>query len=64
MKVSEVINAMGEASAAAQGLTKTITSAERLRNSENQKLYFLVDQHANKYVYPLLHFYSKKNFFF
>lgn len=48
MKVSEVINAMGEASAAAQGLTKTITSAERLRNSENQKLYFLIDQNANK----------------
>nr|XP_023025273.1 mediator of RNA polymerase II transcription subunit 15-like [Leptinotarsa decemlineata] len=45
-KVTEVVNAMGEASAAAQGLTKAITTAERLRNSEH-KLYFLIDQNAN-----------------
>ncbi|KAJ8950650.1 hypothetical protein NQ318_010850 [Aromia moschata] len=45
-KVSEIVNAMGEASAAAQGLTKPITTAERLRNSEH-KLYFLIDQASN-----------------
>ncbi|XP_056634865.1 alpha-tubulin N-acetyltransferase-like isoform X2 [Diorhabda sublineata] len=37
---------MGEASAAAQGLTKPITTADRLRNSEH-KLYFLIDPNAN-----------------
>nr|CAH7713237.1 unnamed protein product [Callosobruchus chinensis] len=46
-KVSEVINAMGEASARAQGLSKPITTADRLRNSEH-RLYLLVDQQANK----------------
>nr|CAI5836717.1 unnamed protein product [Callosobruchus analis] len=45
-KVSEVINAMGEASARAQGLSKPITTADRLRNSEH-RLYLLVDQQAN-----------------
>ncbi|CAH1116113.1 unnamed protein product [Phaedon cochleariae] len=45
-KVSEVVNAIGEASAAAQGLPKPITSSERLKNSEH-KLYLLIDQHAN-----------------
>lgn len=50
MKVSEVINALGEASAAAQGLTKTITSAERLRSAENQKIYVMIDPKANKYI--------------
>ncbi|VEN59551.1 unnamed protein product [Callosobruchus maculatus] len=45
-KVSEVINAMGEASAKAQGLSKPITTADRLRNSEH-RLYLLVDQQAN-----------------
>ncbi|CAH1968297.1 unnamed protein product [Acanthoscelides obtectus] len=45
-KVSEVINAMGEASAKAQGLSKPITTADRLRNSEH-RLYILLDQQAN-----------------
>ncbi|XP_064214093.1 alpha-tubulin N-acetyltransferase isoform X2 [Tribolium castaneum] len=36
---------MGEASAAAQGLTKPITTAERLRNSEHS-VYLLIDQNA------------------
>nr|CAI5836715.1 unnamed protein product [Callosobruchus analis] len=38
---------MGEASARAQGLSKPITTADRLRNSEH-RLYLLVDQQANK----------------
>jgi alpha-tubulin N-acetyltransferase 1 len=46
-KVSEVVNAMGEASAAAQGLTKPITTAERLRNSEHN-IYVLIDHNAGK----------------
>ncbi|KAK9752381.1 GNAT acetyltransferase, Mec-17 [Popillia japonica] len=45
-KVSDVVNAMGEASATAQGLTKPITTSDRLRNSEH-KLYLLIDQNAN-----------------
>ncbi|KAG5885152.1 hypothetical protein JTB14_037601 [Gonioctena quinquepunctata] len=45
-KVTDVVNAMGEASATAQGLTKPITTAERIRNSEH-KLYLLIDQNAN-----------------
>ncbi|CAH1278387.1 unnamed protein product [Diabrotica balteata] len=45
-KVSDIVNAMGEASASAQGLTKPVTTADRLRNSEH-KLYFLIDNNAN-----------------
>lgn len=45
-KVGEVVNQMGSASAAAQGLTKAITTADRIRNSEH-KLYFLIDKNAN-----------------
>lgn len=41
---------MGEASARAQGLSKPITTAERLRNAEHQKVYLLVDREAKKYV--------------
>lgn len=46
-KVSEIVNAVGEASAAAQGLTKPITTADRLRNSEHT-LYLLLDPQAQK----------------
>lgn len=45
-KVTQVVNAMGEASAAAQGLKKPITTSDRVRNSNN-KLYFMVDSAAN-----------------
>lgn len=41
-KVADIVNAMGEASAAAQGLTKPITSADRLKNSDHQ-LYLMID---------------------
>lgn len=47
-RTTEIVNAMGEASARAQGLTKPITTAERLRNSEQQRLYLLVDRDARK----------------
>lgn len=46
-KVSEIVNAVGEASASAQSLTKPITTAERLRNSEHT-LYLLIDPEAQK----------------
>lgn len=46
-KVAEVVNEMGEASAHAQGLNKPITTAERLRQSD-QNLYLLIDHDANK----------------
>ncbi|CAH1132346.1 unnamed protein product [Ceutorhynchus assimilis] len=45
-KVTQIVNAIGEASAHAQGLTKPITTADRLRNSEH-RLYLLIDQAAN-----------------
>lgn len=45
-KVSEIINTIGEASASAQGLTKPITTSERLRNAENQRLYLLIDKNT------------------
>ncbi|XP_044767139.1 uncharacterized protein LOC123323020 isoform X2 [Coccinella septempunctata] len=45
-KVAEIVNEMGEASAHAQGLNKPITTAERLRQSD-QNLYLLVDNDAN-----------------
>lgn len=47
-RTTEVVNAMGEASAKAQGLSKPITTAERLRNSEQQRLYLLVDREAKE----------------
>lgn len=34
-KLSEIINDMGEASARAQGLTRPVTTAQKLRNSEH-----------------------------
>uniref|UniRef100_A0AAR5PZG7 Alpha-tubulin N-acetyltransferase n=1 Tax=Dendroctonus ponderosae TaxID=77166 RepID=A0AAR5PZG7_DENPD len=45
-KMSQIVNAIGEASAHAQGLSKPITTADRLRNSE-YKLYLLMDPTAN-----------------
>ncbi|CAH0546557.1 unnamed protein product [Brassicogethes aeneus] len=45
-KVTEIVNALGESSAAAQGLTKAITTADRLRNSEH-KLFLLIDPDHN-----------------
>jgi len=47
-KVTDVINAMGQESAAAQGLSKSITTADKLRNSDNQKVYLLFDFHASQ----------------
>ncbi|KAF5296563.1 hypothetical protein FQA39_LY12481 [Lamprigera yunnana] len=44
-KVTDVIDTMGNASASAQGLSKPITTADRLRN-QDQTVYLLVDRNA------------------
>jgi alpha-tubulin N-acetyltransferase 1 len=41
--VAEVINTVGQKSAEAQGLSKSITTAERLRNSEDQVIYLMTE---------------------
>lgn len=46
-KLSSIINAMGEASALAQGLIKPITTAERLKNFDH-RLYLLVAQNEQQ----------------
>jgi len=42
-KMQEIINTVGEHSARAQGLTKAVTTAQKIRQSENQKVYLLAD---------------------
>ncbi|XP_020714762.1 alpha-tubulin N-acetyltransferase 1 [Ceratitis capitata] len=42
-KVSEILDRLGELSAVAQKLTKPITSAQKLRVSENQTVYLMAD---------------------
>lgn len=46
MKVSDILDEVGKASAKAQGLQKSITSADRMRQFE-QIVYFLVDENGN-----------------
>ncbi|CAH0401802.1 unnamed protein product [Chilo suppressalis] len=45
--LAKMIDYLGEQSASAQGLTKVITTAERLRNSPSYVLYLLKDAAAN-----------------
>ncbi|KAH8379508.1 hypothetical protein KR009_005377 [Drosophila setifemur] len=45
-KMSEIIDRLGELSATAQGLNKPVTTAQRLRMSENQTIYILADTEA------------------
>jgi alpha-tubulin N-acetyltransferase 1 len=44
-KISDILDEMGRASAAAQGLQKAVTSGERLRNSDHT-IYLLIDPEA------------------
>ncbi|KAK4877150.1 hypothetical protein RN001_009656 [Aquatica leii] len=44
-KVADIVDIMGDASAAAQGLSKPITTADRLRKAD-QTVYLLVDRNA------------------
>ena len=46
-KVTEIINEMGEASARAQGLSKAVTTAQKLRNSD-QSVYLLHENTGQK----------------
>lgn len=46
-KMSEIINTLGEASARAQGLAKPVTSAQKLRNSD-QSVYLLAEEAGKK----------------
>lgn len=45
-KMSEIIDQLGQLSAISQGLTKPVTTAQRLRMSENQTIYLLADPEA------------------
>ncbi|XP_065359891.1 alpha-tubulin N-acetyltransferase 1 isoform X1 [Calliphora vicina] len=47
-KMSEIIDRLGELSASAQKLNKPVTTAQRLRMSENQTIYLLADVNAGK----------------
>ncbi|XP_030386231.1 alpha-tubulin N-acetyltransferase 1 isoform X3 [Scaptodrosophila lebanonensis] len=55
-KMSEVIDRLGQLSAVSQGLNKPVTTAQRLRMSENQTIYLLSDTSygANGVVMGLL----------
>lgn len=46
-KMSEIINELGEASARAQGLNKPVTTAQKLRNSD-QIIYLLSENLGQK----------------
>ncbi|XP_060652874.1 alpha-tubulin N-acetyltransferase 1 isoform X4 [Drosophila nasuta] len=45
-KMSEIIDQLGQLSAISQGLSKPVTTAQRLRMSENQTIYLLADPEA------------------
>lgn len=45
--LSKLIDAIGEKSSAAQGLSKVLTTAEKMQNSEFQLIYLLKDANAN-----------------
>ena len=46
LQVSTVLDVLGEASARAQGLKTAITSGARLRQTEGQTVYLLLDRQA------------------
>jgi len=45
-KMSEIIDRLGQLSATSQGLSKPVTTAQRLRMSDNQTIYLLADSEA------------------
>ncbi|KAM7357265.1 alpha-tubulin acetylase isoform 2-T14 [Cochliomyia hominivorax] len=47
-KMSEIIDRLGQLSASAQKLSKPVTTAQRLRMSENQTIYLMADVNAGK----------------
>lgn len=48
--VAEIINTIGQASAAAQGLNQPVTTSDRLRNSDDQVIYLLTEDNEKKWV--------------
>lgn len=46
-KISEIINELGESSAQAQGLSKPVTTAQKLRNSDHI-VYLLAEETGRK----------------
>lgn len=47
--MTEIINTLGESSARAQGLSKPVTSAQKLRSSD-QNVYLLAEDAGNKWA--------------
>lgn len=45
-KMTEIIDRLGQLSATSQGLSKPVTTGQRLRMSENQTVYLLADTEA------------------
>lgn len=46
--VAEVINTIGQASAAAQGLNQPVTTSDRLRSSDDQVIYLMTEDNEKK----------------
>lgn len=46
--MSEIINELGELSAHAQGLSKPVTTALKLRNSDDQVIYIMAENVGTK----------------
>jgi len=46
--VAEIINTIGTASAAAQGLSQPVTTSDRLRNTEEQVIYLMTEDDGKK----------------
>lgn len=46
--VAEIINTIGQASAAAQGLNQPVTTSDRLRNSDDQVIYLMTEDNEKK----------------
>lgn len=46
--MAEIINTIGQASAAAQGLNQPVTTSDRLRNSDDQVIYLMTEDNEKK----------------
>jgi hypothetical protein len=46
--VAEIINTIGQASGAAQGLNQPVTTSDRLRNCDEQVIYLMTEDNGKK----------------
>lgn len=46
--VAEIINTVGQASGAAQGLNQPVTTSDRLRNTDDQVIYLMTEDNERK----------------